>query len=98
MMKMFSLILRKSPITNLAKNNISFNKIIPKNFSMEYVFSNPASDPLNIPIPCESPVAPLQPMQEENITKMEFVNKTTKRARRKRNKRKYGKKIQMGNM
>jgi hypothetical protein len=97
-MKMFSLILKKNPISNLAKNNLTFNKIVPKNYCMGSLCSMPASDPLNISIPYETPATPHQQIEEETITKMEFLNKRSKRARRKRQKRKYGKKIQMGNM
>lgn len=98
MMKMFSLILKKNPIPSLACNILTFNKILPKNYCMGTLFSMPASDPLNIPTPCELPNIPQEHQEEETITKMEFLNKRSKRARRKRQKRKYGKKIQMGNM
>jgi hypothetical protein len=97
-MKMFSLFFKKNPVSNLAKNNLIFNKIAPKNYCTGSLFSMPASDPLNISIPYETPAITNQQIEEENITKMEFLNKTSKRAKRKRQKRKYGKKIQMGNM
>lgn len=96
---MFSFLSKRASLLSLSLKNMTKIKITAKPFHSFTSFPGE----LSIPLPEQpSPALPnwsehLQNQQEE-VTSMEFLNKTSKRAKRKRAKRKYGRKIQMSNM